>query len=54
MEFTRKYDEILIINLDQDQKKAGTKNQILLIVGVNDLYEGRELVLNVFKSGIFQ
>ena len=33
----------LIINLDQKRKK----------VRINALYEGRELTLNAFRSGIF-
>ena len=40
-----------MINLDQNQKKARKKKKYLW--SVNALYEGNELTLNAFKSGIF-
>ena len=40
-----------MINLDQNQKKARKKKKYLW--SANALYEGHELTLNAFKSGIF-
>ena len=40
-----------MINLDQDQKKVSKKRDAY--ESVNALYEGRELTVNAFKSGIF-
>ena len=40
-----------MINLDQDQKKVSKKRDTY--ESVNALYEGRELTVSAFKSGIF-
>ena len=38
-------------NLDQEQKKIDKKRNTF--ESVNALYEGRGLILNAFKSGLF-
>ena len=43
---------MLVINLDQDQKKIRIKKQNTFD-SMNALYEGWELILNAFRSGIF-
>ena len=40
-----------MINLDQEQQKINNKRNIF--ENVNALYEGRELAINAFTSGIF-
>ena len=44
--------QILLINLYQDKKKDKEKNKNILD-SINAFYEGREFILNTFRSGIF-
>ena len=44
-------DIILVKNLNQDQKKMRIKKNTF--DSVSALYEGRELTLKAFRSGIF-
>ena len=43
--------QILVINLDQDKKDKDKKQNTF--DSINSLYEGQELILNAFRSGIF-
>ena len=43
--------QILVINLNQDKKDKDKKQNNF--DSINSLYEGQELILNAFRSGIF-
>ena len=56
MEQTKLLENIVDFSNNQFQKKIWIKNKMVLIVQIlisTNLYEGRKLILNPFRSGIF-